>query len=164
MLASSWVIRWALLLATYKFRLIYTLGKQHVHCDALSRLSLPDTPKVIPTPAETLQLIEFMEAGPVSVAHVRDWTSRGPVLSAVLRFVREGWPANAPCLSEVGTYKSRMNKLSIHGDCFMWGSRVIISPQGRETVLAGLHEEHFGASRMKSRCRAYFWWPELIRI
>ena len=41
----------------------------------------------------------------------------------------------------------------------MWGSRVIIPLQGREAVLTGLHEGHFGASRMKSRCRAYFWWP-----
>ena len=91
-------------MATYKFRLVYSPGKPHVHCDALSRLPLPDTPKVIPTPAETLHLVEIMEAGPVSLAHVRGWTSRDPVLSAVLRFVREGWPENAPCSSEMGPY------------------------------------------------------------
>ena len=31
-LASPRVIRWALLLATYKFRLVYSPGKPHVHC------------------------------------------------------------------------------------------------------------------------------------
>ena len=41
----------------------------------------------------------------------------------------------------------------------MWGSRIVIPPPGRETVLHELHEGHPGITRMKSLARMYVWWP-----
>ena len=41
----------------------------------------------------------------------------------------------------------------------MWGSRVIIPPQGQSTMLQELHEGHPGMTKMKALARMYIWWP-----
>ena len=43
----------------------------------------------------------------------------------------------------------------------MWGSKVVVPPSGRASVLEELHDSHLGASKMKSLTRAYIWWPKL---
>ena len=43
------------------------------------------------------------------------------------------------------------------------GHRVIVPPQGREQVIAELHEAHPGISRMKALARGYVWWPNMDR-
>ena len=43
----------------------------------------------------------------------------------------------------------------------MWGSRVIVPPQGQPQVLKELHEAHTGTSKMKMLARSYVWWPKL---
>ena len=70
-----------------------------MHCDALSRLPVPgDVTSQSPVPAETIHLMEFLNDSPVSADQIRSWTTRDPVLSAVLNFVREGWPQNTASL------------------------------------------------------------------
>ena len=49
----------------------------------------------------------------------------------------------------------------MEGDCVMWGIRVIIPTKLRLQILADLHRDHPGVSRMKSIARSYFWWPGL---
>ena len=41
----------------------------------------------------------------------------------------------------------------------MWGSRVVVPPQGRKAVMKQLHEGHPGISRIKQVARSYVWWP-----
>ena len=43
----------------------------------------------------------------------------------------------------------------------MWGSPVVVPPQGRKAVLLELHEGHPGMTRMKSLSRMYVWWPNI---
>ena len=45
--------------------------------------------------------------------------------------------------------------------CVIWGSRVVVPSQGREAVLAELHETHPGIVRMKNLARSYVWWPNI---
>lgn len=47
-------------------------------------------------------------------------------------------------------YMRRQEELSVEEGCILWGSRVIIPPRGRQTMIEELHEAHPGASRMKS--------------
>ena len=43
----------------------------------------------------------------------------------------------------------------------LWGSHVIILPQGQPQVHEELHEAHTGISQMKMLAHSYVWWPKL---
>ncbi len=45
----------------------------------------------------------------------------------------------------------------------LWGSRVIIPNSLKETILAELHRENMGVSRMKALARSHVWWAGLDR-
>ena len=151
-----------MLLAGYDYRLEYVPGRKIPHCDALSRLPVPCRSTESPCPAEIINLLEFLNSTPVTAAQIRIWTSRDPILSRVHLFVQDGWPAADEKLGdEFRPYKARSAELSTQDGCVLWGSKVIVPPQGRERVLRLLHEGHNGESRCKSFARMYVWWPGL---
>ena len=162
-MASPRMVRWALLLGAYDYRLEYRPGSKQGHCDALSRLPRAGTAvSCVPVPAEVVHLVEFMNASPVTVTQIGLWTSRDPVLSAVYRCVRDGgWESGNALGSDFHPYTCRAGELSIQEGCVLWGSPVIIPPQGRASVLKLLHEGHPGENRTKMLARMYVWWPKL---
>ena len=71
-----------------------------------------------------------------------------------------GWPRDCQD-NDFKPYVTRADELGIHGGCLMWGSRVIIPPQGREFIVNELHKTHPGISRVKALARSYVWWPNM---
>lgn len=160
LMASSRMQRWALTLLAYEYELFYRPGEQNANADALSRLPLPDLPETTPIPGDIVHLLETINTSPVNAAKVKLWTARDPVLSQVLQFVLYGWPFTIE-EEALKPYFARREELSVHAGCLLWGSRVVIPPQGREEVLNVLHESHPGIVRMKSLARSYVWWPKM---
>lgn len=60
-------------------------------------------------------------------------------------------------------YSAKQSELSVFQGCVMWGSRVVIPPQGQSTVLQELHEGHPGMTRMKVLATMYVWWPQIYK-
>lgn len=58
-------------------------------------------------------------------------------------------------------YYTRCLALSVGDGCVLWGSRVVIPPQGRVLLLKLLLQSHPGMSRMKGLARSYVWWPKM---
>ena len=166
LMASPRVVRWAMMLSAYDYRLEYRAGRLQGHCDALSRLPLPEAPADVssPVPAELVHMMEVLDSSPVTAQLIRQWTARDPVLSTVYRYVQDGWPTSGvPMSPDFGPYKCRESELSSQGGCVLWGARVIVPPQGRTAVLRLLHSGHCGESRTKSFARRYVWWPNMDR-
>ena len=155
--ASGRIQRWALTLAAYEYTLLWRSTKQHENADAMSRLPLPEKPLKTPLPAELVLLMEHLEESPVTATQIRMWTRRDPLLSRVSRYLHEGWPDQ--CDDHLKPYWCRKMELSLHDDCLLWGSRIIIPPPGREVLLGELHAGHPGISRMKTLARMFVWWP-----
>ena len=159
--ASGRIQRWALTLATYEYTLRFKPTKAHANADALSRLPLSGSPISVPTPAETILLLEAINESPISSTEIATWTRRDPVLSRVLAFIEKGWPNELEHDDDLKPYQQRRSELSVQDGCILWGNRVIIPPRGRARILDSLHESHPGMAKMKSFARAYVWWPKM---
>ena len=141
-----------------EYDLLYRPGKENGNADALSRLPLKTVSSQTPIPQEVVKLMGQLSRSPVDATKIKHWTTRDPVLAQVEKFTLHGWPASVE--NEImKPYFSRRQELSIQGGCLLWGSRVVIPPQGRKEVLSILHETHPGVFRMKSLARGYVWWP-----
>ena len=64
-MASARIQRWALTLSAYDYVISYKPGVQHANADVLSRLPLPDAPISVPTPGDTVFLMDALENSPV---------------------------------------------------------------------------------------------------
>ena len=160
-MASGRVQRWALILAAYEYTIVYKPGQANANADAFSRLPLPDKPKVTPIPMETALLMEQLESSPVNVNQIKNWTRKDPLLSRILRYAMQGWPETSKDDDELKPFHTRKTEISIQDGCLLWGTRVIVPPQGRVKIMDELHDGHPGISRMKSIARGFVWWPKM---
>ena len=106
-------------------------------------------------------MLQLLDSTPVTVTQIRLSTSGDPVLSAVLKYTQDGWPANANLPVEFRPYQQRIGELNCQDGCVLWGGRIVIPPQGREKMLRLLHDGHLGEGRTKAFARAYMWWPRM---
>ncbi|XP_046546911.1 uncharacterized protein K02A2.6-like [Haliotis rubra] len=157
-MSSPRIQRWAITLSAYSYSFVYTPGKDLGHADAMSRLPLHNAPSSVPTPPETLNLLEFLDSTPVTATVIAAWTNHDPLLSRVRRFTNSGWPSSVNDDS-MRQFFSRRNELSSHGGVILWGQRVVVPEQGRVQILELLHEGHPGMVKMKMFSRHYVWWP-----
>ena len=108
--------------------------------------------------AELVLLTEKMDESPVTFEQIKKWTSRNTVLARVQLYVQGGW-LNRVEDEDLRPYWNRHFDLAIYNGCLIWGNRVVVPPEGRETLLRDLHSGHPGISRMKSIARMFVWWP-----
>lgn len=157
--AANRIQRWAWKLASYEYTIKWRNTHQHANADAMSRLPLPEVPTKTTVPAEVVLLVEQLNDSPVTAQQVATWTRQNLTLAKVLANVQSGWKDDPD--EDLRPYKSRNLELSVESGCLLWGTRVIVPPQGRERVLHELHDGHSGSSRMKAVAREIVWWPGL---
>ena len=119
-MAASRIQRWAVALSAYEYSIKYRAGKTLQNADALSRLPLCWKVQV-PVPGDIQLLQERWDAfSPVTAKQIRSWTEKDPLLSRVLRFVRQGWPHRV----EEGVQPSfrRRLELSVVDNWLLWGA------------------------------------------
>ena len=158
--ASSRITRWTLTLSAYTFTIRYMPGKDLGNADVLSRLPQPQTTDADCQPAELIHLLQHLSSTTINAASIRRWIDTHPLLSKIRQFILQGWPNNQ-LDEEFQPYSKRKTELSVLDGCILWGTRVVVPPQGRQSVLQELHDTHLGASKMKSLARAYIWWPKM---
>ena len=57
----------------------------------LSRLPLPEPSTHIPTPGETILVLDMLHSLPVTAANIKQWTNCNPILSRVRNMIQQGW-------------------------------------------------------------------------
>ncbi|KAG8175165.1 hypothetical protein JTE90_024682 [Oedothorax gibbosus] len=137
---SPRVLRWSLSLQAYDYELEYRKGKDIANADALSRLPVSTPEFDVPQPADIL-LLESDTQFQVDSKLLAVSTKRDPVLSRTALWVSNGWPDHSPD-ERFQPYFKRRHELSIHQDCLLWGSRVIVPEKLQDEVLSLLHAGH----------------------
>ena len=115
-MASARIQRWALLLGGYDYTIEYKPGDQQANADSLSRLPLPDSPSYVPMPPETIHLMETLDSFPITLAQIKQWTRRDPLLSKVKDLLLRGQHDKDAAISP---YKKCWNELSVHDGCLL---------------------------------------------
>jgi len=69
-MASACLQRWALTLSAYQYSIKYWKGNLMGNADGLSRLPLPECPEHIPSPPETIALMDQLATMPMSAAQI----------------------------------------------------------------------------------------------
>ena len=159
-MASARLQRWALTLSSYHYSIKYRKGSHMCNADALSCLPLPDCPTNVPMPPETIALLEQLASVPLTAAQIRKMTDRDPVLAKVKQYTWKGWPATVTD-KQLHPYSSKRDELSLEDEILLWGSRVVVPPQARDTVMEEAHSAHIGIARMKSLTRQFVWWTKI---
>ena len=159
-MASSRIQRWALTLSAYEYTITHKPGKNIVHADGLSRLPLPEFPKVTPVPGDVVCVLERLDQTSVTSRELRQWTDKDSTLSKVRDHILYGWPGHI-AEETLQPFFRRRHELSVQDGIILWGSRVVVPQIARKNVLAELHAMHPGVSRMKGIARSHVWWPNI---
>ena len=108
--------RYALILASYNYKLLFRPTRQHIDADAMLRLPMRDTFE--PT-SDNVNC--FYTTSNVSAHLIKKSTLRDPLLSKVYNYTIGGWPATTgPSLSAFHMCK---DELSVDCGCLLWGHR-----------------------------------------
>ena len=158
-LAAARLQRWAILLSAYNYKLEFKPTGLHGNADGLSRLPVPSTSRLGDAPEATIHNIRQLEALPLTAKAIKNATRTDIVLSKVLQYTQQGWPAEVS--ETIQPYAARKSEITIEDGCLLWGIRVIIPKRLQAGMLRDLHREHPGISKMKSTARCHLWWPHL---
>ena len=133
-MASARLQRWPLTLSGYHYSIKYRKGSHMCNADALSRLPLPDCPATVPMPPEITALLEQLASVPLTATQILNMTDQDPVLAKMKQYTQNGWPATITH-EQLQPYSSRRDELSLEDGILLWGSRVVVPPRARDTVM-----------------------------
>ena len=71
-----------------------------------------------------------------------------------------GWPSTV-CDAKLQLFYCWRDELCVDAGCVLWGSRLIVPPQGREEVMNVLHDSQPGIAHMKAIARIHIWWLKI---
>ena len=82
-MASSRIVRWAIILSAYTYTICYKPGKHLGNADAFSRLPSPTTTSFDCVPADVAAVIDHLSSSSVDASDVKELTAKDPTLSCV---------------------------------------------------------------------------------
>ena len=101
--------------------------------------------------------IAQIETLPITSSAIGSATRRDKLLSRVCRCTKQVWPSHFDDM--LRTYCKCHHQLTVGGDGFMWGTRVVIPNKHQPHTFKEFHRDLPGRLRMKSLAHSYVWWP-----
>ena len=113
--SAARILRWALLLSAYDYKLEFRPGVEHANADGLSRLPLELKEEDISQSGCSVHMMELVSS-PVTENEVRMETRREPILSAVLDNILNGWKDSSRDLKdEMKPFRLRKDEFTTEG-------------------------------------------------
>ena len=101
--AANRISRWQVILGTYDYEVQYLVGRDNVTADMLSRFPATDTQRTeLEQAGEEMQILHLRFGDlPVNQKVLRSQVRTDPVLSKVILFWQNGWPAKSSLSPEI---------------------------------------------------------------
>ncbi|KAL5517465.1 hypothetical protein EMCRGX_G003010 [Ephydatia muelleri] len=163
------ILRFRLRLMRYHFNIKRVPGKLMYTADTLSRAptSVPGTDcEVLQDDAELFaaQVIAHLPASKARMDVYRSSQTSDPVMSAVIKYCRFGWPEKHRLqLSELRVYWSLRGELTVYDGLLFFGKRLVIPQALQEETRQSLHQGHQGIQRCQLRASSCVWWPGISK-
>ena len=133
-LAANLLTQWALTLSQYDYAIEHRKTSVHGNADALSRLPMGEDThfdrEEETADASTVCNIQMVsrQLNPTDAGLLAKESSKDPVISAVMRDVRKGWPHNIDS-EDIRHYKKLIDALSTENGCLLYGARILSHPR-----------------------------------
>ena len=135
-LAAARMQRWAPVLSTYDYDLVYHRSEEHSNADPLSRLPYQDSSIAMEGKVYTLGAVR--EDFPIMAMDIAQATLKDPLLCKVHQYTMNGWPETCDDM-ELKPFHNRRYELSCEQGCVLWGIRVVVPALLRRRLLNELH-------------------------
>ena len=145
-IAAARLVRWALILNQYDYKIEFKQTKEHCNADMLSRL-----PRAIESELPVDNLIYSIQIAtlPVTADLIREHTGNDEILTRVITCLREGkWPDNID--DNLQPYYKKRDEILIEDGMLLFGPISL-----KDIILQELHHEHPGIIRMKALSRIH---------
>lgn len=152
------VLRWALMLSSYSYKLVHRPGSRIANADRLSRLHVPTEAFPVEQPAEVF-LLEEVYPTVLSASAVVQATAGDVIVFRARHALLTG--SDFPDELEFKSYRRRLDQLSVQENCVHVGCRVDVPRALRAEVIDLLHESHPGITKMKTAACSQVWWETL---
>ena len=164
-MVASRLVRWAIILSGYTYTIRY-IDTHKMPADFFSRApclapAVHDVRFIREDVEHCIQVIQSVEALPISFATVKRFTQSDPVLLQLFNYCHNGWPNYKDAADDVKPYFKNRTALGITQDLVTWGHRIVLPARLRPQYLQELHAGHQGVVRTKALARAHVWWPGL---
>uniref|UniRef100_A0A5S6Q499 Reverse transcriptase domain-containing protein n=1 Tax=Trichuris muris TaxID=70415 RepID=A0A5S6Q499_TRIMR len=133
-LAANRLARWALVLNQYDYSIEYRKTAEHSNADALSRLPAEDDPEFDEGEKEAdvdtvcvLRAVKMisLQMNPTDPGLMTRESKKDAVITAVVRYTKEGWPQSVES-EELKHYRKLRHSLSTENGCLFLGARIVI--------------------------------------
>ena len=162
------VQRFRMRMMRFDFTISHVPGKDLTIADALSRAPV-STPTVVDdhlekeTTAYVQLVMQHLPATEKRLQEIRECQERDPVCQKLKEFCKSGWPDRNVLSADVKPYYTVAAQLSVENGLLLRGSRILIPPPMRKTLLNKLHSGHQGVTKCRELARQSIWWPGLAK-
>lgn len=161
--------RFRLRLMSYSYSIFHTPGKALHTADTLSRApvspggALTDSDRSLmeDTNIYVDAVVNSLPASASYLAELKNELKKDSVCSQVISFCQTGWPERSQITGPVKAYWPERALLTVTDELLLRGSRLVIPPVMRSSVLDALHQGHQGMTPCRERAREAVWWPGL---
>ena len=162
------VQRFRMRMMRFRFTISHVPGKDLIIADALSR-----APVTTPSAAdEALQqettsyvdsVIQNLPASEKRLQEIKQRQEADGACRQIAEFCQSGWPEKNSLSPEVKPYFPVSAELTVENGLLLRGSRIVIPPPLRKTLLDRIHSSHQGITKCREMARHSIWWPGIAK-
>ncbi|XP_065224383.1 uncharacterized protein K02A2.6-like [Planococcus citri] len=147
---ASRVIRYAVFLSQFNYKIEHRPASQHSNADYLSRFPLPiENTNVVDECyfIQSSKIDQVTSSSPITHSQLKEETLKDSSLSKLLKELQSGTNSEP--------------EFSLNDGIIFKNGRIYVPEILREKILAELHDTHIGIVKMKAIARKFVWWPKI---